>query len=199
MSNVSNHLQVLKSAFKDKKKRNQNLILLVVLLVLLLVACNYIFSDKKLINLKTNTKNQNNNNTSNSTSQSENINSNNTTSSNTDNSKLEEKLSLVLSQINGVSDVSIVLSYFQDSKQNVVYNTKEQQKNGETSSEKVVAYNEQSGNKSAIVESVECPKVEGAIVVARGVSSVDIRSKIASAIATVVNIPVYKVQVFEKQ
>lgn len=186
---MNNQLEVIKSAFKDKNKRTQNLILLVVLLVILLFACNYIFK----------TDNKNN---SNSTSSNSNIdNSNNVTSSTskTNNSELEEKLSIILSQIQGISDVSIVLSYSQEEKQNVVYNTKEEETNGKSTTEKVVAYNEQSGSKSAIVESVECPKVEGAIVVAKGADSVDIRSKIASAVSTVVNIPVYKVQVFEKQ
>ena len=45
---MNNQLEVIKSAFKDKKKRTQNLILLVVLLVILLISCNYIFkSDDK--------------------------------------------------------------------------------------------------------------------------------------------------------
>ena len=186
---MSNQLEVLKNAFKDKKKRTQNLILLVVLLVILLISCNYIF--------KTEEENVLN---SNNTSTNKNIDNNNTYSSNSlNNTDLEEKLSIILSQIHGISDVSIVLSYYQEEKQNVVYNTKEELSDGKSTTEKVVAYNEQSGNKSAIIESVECPKVEGAIVVAKGADSVEIRSKIASAVSTVVNIPVYKVQVFEKQ
>lgn len=187
---LNNQLEVLKTAFKDKKKRTQNLILLVVLLVVLLISCNYIFE----------TEDENNLN-SNNTSTSKNINnSNDTISSNSlNNTNLEEKISDILSQIQGISDVSVVLSYSQEEKKNVVYNTKEELSDGKSSTEKVVAYNEQSGNKSAIIESVECPKVEGAIIVAKGADSVDMRSKIASAVSTVVNIPVYKVQVFEKQ
>lgn len=189
---MNNQLKVIKSAFKDKKKRTQNLILLVVLLVILLISCNYIFkSDDKT-----------NKSGSNSTSSNSNINSSEESSNSktsVSNSDLENKLSVILSQIQGISDVSIVLSYSQEEKQNVVYNTKEEQSGDKSTTEKVVAYNEKSGSKSAIVESVECPKVEGAIVVAKGASSVDLRSKIASAVSTVVNIPVYKVQVFEKQ
>ena len=180
---MNNQLQVIKSAFTDKKRRTQNLILLVVLLVLLLVACNYIF--------KSNTPK------SNSTSTSENIVS--SESKKDSNSALEEKLNVVLSQIQGISDVSVVLSYSQEEKQNVVYNTKEETSEGRNTTEKVVAYNEQSGSKTAIVESIETPKVEGAIVVAKGADSVEIRSKIASAISSLVSIPAYKIQVFEKQ
>lgn len=180
---MNNQLQVIKSAFTDKKRRTQNLILLVVLLVILLVACNYIF--------KSNTPK------SNSTSTNENIVS--SESKKDSNSALEEKLNVVLSQIQGISDVSVVLSYSQEEKQNVVYNTKEETSDGKNTTEKVVAYNEQSGSKTAIVESVETPKVEGAIVVAKGADSVEIRSKIASAISSLVGIPAYKIQVFEKQ
>lgn len=180
---MNNQLQVIKSAFTDKKRRTQNLILLVVLLVILLVACNYIF--------KSNTSK------SNSTSTNENIVS--SESKKDSNSALEEKLNIVLSQIQGISDVSVVLSYSQEEKQNVVYNTKEETSEGKNTTEKVVAYNEQSGSKTAIVESVETPKVEGAIVVAKGADSVEIRSKIASAISSLVGIPAYKIQVFEKQ
>ena len=42
------------------------------------------------------------------------------------------------------------------------------------------------------------PVVEGAIVVAKGANSVDIKSRIASAISAITNLPVYKIQVFEK-
>lgn len=43
------------------------------------------------------------------------------------------------------------------------------------------------------------PKIEGAIIVAKGASGVEMKSKIASTISSVTGIPVYKVQVFEKQ
>lgn len=190
---MNNQLEVLKNAFKDKKKRTQNLILLAALLVILLISCNYIFKTEDENVIK-----------SNNTSTNKNIDSSNSKDvlsslKTTDNSNLEERLSVILSQIQGISDVSIVLSYSKEEKQNVVYNTKEEESEGKKTTEKVVAYNEQSGNKTAIIESVECPKVEGAIVVAKGADSVDMRSKIASAVSTVVNIPVYKVQVFEKQ
>ena len=41
-------------------------------------------------------------------------------------------------------------------------------------------------------------KVEGIIIVAKGANTVEIKSKIATAAAMAVNVPVYKVQVFEK-
>ena len=54
-------------------------------------------------------------------------------------------------------------------------------------------------NKVAVISTSTVPNVEGAIVVAKGAKGADMKSKIASAVATCVGIPVYKVQVFEKE
>lgn len=181
-----NYLETIKNITKDKEKRTQNLILLVILLVILLISINLIFD-------------KNGSNESNITKKAESDGNVSSVSNNIDQTDLEKKLENILSQISGISDVSVVLTYSQDTKQNVVYNTKEEIKDGNSSKEASVAYNETSGSKTAIVESVELPKIEGAIVVAKGANSVEIRSKIASAISSVTNIAAYKVQVFEKQ
>lgn len=182
-----NYLETMKNIAKDKQKRVENLVFLIILLVILLISINYIFNtDEK----------------SNSTSLNSNI-INNKESSNVSTSSnqisLEEKLANILSQVNGISDVSVLLTYSSDTKQNIVYNTKEETTDGKTVEEKSVAYNEEGSDKTAIVESVEMPKVEGAIIVAKGANTVDMRSKLATTISNVTGIPVYKVQVFEKQ
>ncbi len=116
--------------------------------------------------------------------------------SNTEN--IEYKLSNILSQISGISDVSVALTYTNSGQSTPVYNTKETTNENQKTTEKNVAYNEKDGDKIAVISTIAVPDVEGAIVVARGASTVEIKSKIASAIATSVGIPVYKVQVFEK-
>ena len=184
-----NYLETIKNIAKDKKRKSENLILLVILLVVLLISINYIFNDSK----------SNSTNTNANIISSEDVNKNNNTSiEKLSNNTLEKKLEDILSKISGISEVSVVLSYSKDSTQNVVYNTKEEEKEGNKIVEKEVAYNEESGKKVAIVESVEMPVVEGAIVVAKGANSVDIKSRIASAISAITNLPVYKIQVFEK-
>lgn len=185
-----NYLETLKNIAKNKERRVENIVFLVILLVVLLISINYLFSsDDK--------KKESNEASGNNTSTSLNIN-NNEESLQTSTTSLEKKLEQVISQIAGISDVSVLITYSQDSKQNIAYNEKEQEKNGEKTSEKSVAYNEDGSKKTAIVETIEAPKVEGAIVVAKGADSVEMRSKIANAIATVTNVAVYKVQVFEK-
>lgn len=185
-----NYLQTIKSIAKNKEKRVENLVLLIVLLVIILIASKFIFSSSD------NKKEE----ISNSTTTKDNINySNGELASKDSSSDLETKLSEILSQISGISDVSVVITYSQDTKQNPVYNTKEQEKSGEKTTEKNVAYNEEGSKKTAIIQTVEMPKIEGAIIVAKGASTVEVRSKIATAVSTLTNVPVYKIQVFEKQ
>lgn len=182
-----NYLATIKDGFKNKDKKTENLIFLIILLVVLLISINYIFKSDK---------------NSNSTSNDKNINSSDSTSSKeteiTEDSEMEKKLENILSQIKGIEDVSVMLTFSSGSKQNIAYNTQEESNSGSSKTEKKVAFNEESGKKTAIVESVENPKVEGIIIVAKGANTVEIKSKIATAAAMAVNVPVYKVQVFEK-
>ena len=182
-----NYLETLKNITKNKEKRVENIVLLIVLLVVILLAGKYIFAGNSD---KTQEK-------SNSTSKEENI---NVSSDSTDSVKLdlENRLSQILSEISGISEVSVVITYLQDNVQTPVYNTKEQVEEGKKTTEKNVAYNEDGSKKTAIIESVQMPKIEGAMIVAKGASTVEIRSKIATAVATLTNVPVYKIQVFEK-
>lgn len=177
-----NYLETMKNIAKDKKRRAENLVLLIILLVILLISINVIFKTDENSSVKEAGNNKDN--------EIPNVNLQTT---------LEDKLSNILSQISGISDVSVLLTYSSDSKQNVVYNTKEENSDGKVIEEKSVAYNEENGEKVAIVESVEMPRVEGAIIVAKGANSVEIKSKLATTISNVTGIPVYKVQVFEKQ
>ncbi len=179
-----NYLTTIKNIFNNKEKRTENLIFLLILLVVLLICINYIF--------KSDDKNSNN------TSSTSNINSSEQSDLENEVESVKKSLEDILSKINGIDDVSVMLTYSSSGKQNLAYNTKEESLDGNKTSEKSVAYNEQSGNKTAIVESTETPKVEGIIIVARGANNVEIKSKIATAAAMVVNVPVYKVQVFEK-
>lgn len=191
-----NYLETIKNITKDKNRKTENLVFLVILLVIFLISIKYIFDDNS-----GEKKSSNSNNTSSNSS----INSNSSTVNNTtistnfsSTTELETKLSNILSQISGISEVSVVLTYSKDTTTIPVYNTKEQEKSGETTTEKSVAYNEEDGNKIAIVQSVELPKVEGVIVVAKGADTVEMKSKISTAISNLTSVPTYKIQVFEK-
>ena len=174
-----NYLETLKNIAKDNKRKRENLILLLVLLVILLVSVNYIFnSDKNLEETEVEEK----------------------IKEQTTITTIEDKICGVLSQISGISEVSIVINYANDGNTDVVYDTKEtmNDQGNVTSVEKTVAYNEKSGEKTAIIEMFSTPKVEGVIVVAKGVQSTELKQKISTALGNLLGIASYKVQVFEK-
>lgn len=180
-----NYLETLKNIAKNKDKRKENLIFLLILLVILLFSCSYIFNNSKTVE------------TINKNIESENISEEKNVISQTE--KVEQKLENILSQISGISDVSVALTYSNNGNSTPIYNTKETTNETQSTTEKNVAYNEENGDKVAVIATTTLPSVEGAIVVAKGASNVEIKSKIANAVAISVGIPVYKVQVFEKE
>ena len=177
-----NYLETLKNIAKDKKK--ENLIFLLILLVILLFSCTYIFNNNNKTKsvMSTNIKDEN----SKSTIEIETTN-------------MEQKLGKILSEISGISDVSVALTYSNDGNNTPIYNTRETVNSSQTTTEKNVAYNEENGTKVAVIATKSLPTVEGAIVVAKGAESIEMKSKIANAVAISVGIPVHKVQVFEKE
>lgn len=176
-----NYLETLKNIAKDKKKGN--LIFLLILLGILLFSCTYIFNSNKTKSvMSTNIKEENNKNMI-----------------DIETTNMEEKLGKILSEISGISDVSVALTYSNDGNNTPIYNTRETVNSSQTTTEKNVAYNEENGTKVAVIATKSLPNVEGAIVVAKGAKSVEMKSKIANAVAISVGIPVHKVQVFEKE
>lgn len=182
---MGNYLETIKNITKDKRK--DNLIYILILCVALFIATSYIFSD----NTKITPKSTENTSNSNSTSTQSNINSSKDI--------MEEKLAKILSEISGINNVSVMITYNSDVKINPVYNTKEEEKEGQKIIDRSVVYNEENSNKTVVIESTVMPTVEGVIVVAAGASNVEIRSKIAQAVSAVTNVAIYKIQVFEKK
>lgn len=179
-----NYLETLKNIAKDKKK--ENLIYLLILCIALFISVSYVFGDNK------NTQNAAQMvSSSNSTSTTNNINNSR--------DEMEEKLAKILSEISGIRDVSVMITYSSDGKVNPVYNTKEEEKEGSKVIDRSVVYNEVGSDKTVVIESTTMPVVEGVIVVASGASNVETRSKIAQAVSAITNVPIYKVQVFEKK
>lgn len=179
------YLETLKNISKDNKRKKENLILLLVLLVILLISINYIFNseDKNKEELVSNESSK-------TIKEQQGDNS----------SDIENKIAQVLSQISGVSEVSVIINYSNDGNTNVVYDIKETlNDNGNiTSIEKNVAYNEENGDKTAIIQMYNTPTVEGVIVVAKGVGGTDLKQRLSTALGNLLGIASYKVQVFEK-
>lgn len=170
----------------NKDKKTSNLILIIILLVILLIAVNYIFNkDKK--STKQNVETVSNN-----------VNQNKSTD-------IETKLENILGKINGIEGASVMLTYSTTEKVIPVYDVKENvdieeekdSTNKKTTTEKTVAYEDTEAGKTAIVESKETAVANGAIVVAKGNITENLKSQIKEAVSAITNIPIHKIQVFE--
>lgn len=168
----------------DNDKKTQNLILGLCLLAVLLFVAGYLTEDSEEGTLEVSSDNVI-------------VQSEDTT---------EAKLAKILSEINGVSEVSVMINYSTTDKIIPVYdikeNTDEEKSDGRTSitsvTEKSVAYKDGTSGKTPIVESTELATALGAIVVAKGVNSGDNVTKIKEAVQCITGIPLYKISVFEK-
>ena len=182
-------------------RKIENLVFFVVLLIITIVIINLIWNGNKQV-----TKQEN------STSSKQLASSNTITTANssatTDN--LAEQLETILAKIQGVGDVKVFINYSETSEVVAMYNettktsnTEENDTSGgvrkiqETDAQKEIIYQEENGEKTPITQKVIQPKVEGAIITAKGANSAEIKANIIQAVEAVTGLATHKIQVFE--
>ena len=67
----------------------------------------------------------------------------------------------------------------------------------EVSNKKEVIYQEINGEKVPVTQSTIKPKIEGAIIIAKGANSSDVKLKITQAVEAATGLATHKIQVFE--
>lgn len=123
-------------------------------------------------------------------------------------------LEAVLSQIQGVGDVSVTVNYASTPERNFAVNTstnnkkttENDQKGGnrivteEDESGQMVLVRENQGNKEepVVVKEIK-PEVRGVIVVAEGADDPETRTSLMNAVSVYLDIPLYKVVVLSKE
>ena len=187
----------------NDKKKIENLVFLIVILIITIVLINYIWNGNKT---------SNNNNTNSAGKQLANTkqNSINNKQISTNSSELEVRLESILSNINGVGDVKVFLNYSESSETVAMYNensktsvTEETDTSGgirkieETDSQREIVYQEDDGSKTPIVQKIVEPKIEGAIITAKGASNINIKTNIIQAVEAATGLATHKIQVFE--
>ena len=190
--NLKNSL--IKSEKKDGEKSIENLILLAILLIIVIVAINYIWKD--------NGKAKKDNVNSTKVLADTNIIEENTSQNN----DLEQKLKKILSNISGVGEVEVLITYSQTSVVNPIYNedygesvTEEEDTSGgkrkvsSTTNKKEVV----SSNNDVITQSVTSPQIQGAVVIAKGAGDANVKANIIQAVEAATGLSTYKIQVFE--
>lgn len=186
----------------NNKRKIENLVFLVVILIITVVAINIIWNGDK-------NKKDKSENTSSKQLASNNTNSIMETSSN-NSAELETKLENILSKIQGVGEVNVFINYSESSEVIPMYNensktsnTEETDTSGgvrkieEQDSQKEIIYKEDNGEKTPITQKVIEPKVEGAIITAKGANDVNVKTSIIQAVEAVTGLATHKIQVFE--
>lgn len=186
---------------ENGKRKTENLVVFVIVLIITVVAMNYILSGKK-------------NKTNNTTQSEEKVLAQKNVDSqveNKDNKQdIETRLENILSNIKGVGNVKVLITYSQESTVIPMYDedtstsiTEEQDSGGgtrtvnESTSKKDIIYEENNGVKMPITQSIINPKIEGAIVTAKGANDANVKTNIIQAVEAVTGLATYKIQVFE--
>lgn len=126
--------------------------------------------------------------------------------------KIDTELEEILCKIEGVGEVNVMITYSQTSQTVPLYNedrttkdTEETDKSGgtrkitESDSKKDIIFKESDGEKQPITQSIISPRIEGAIIAAKGAANVDVKTKIVQAVEAVTGLATHKIQVFEMQ
>ena len=184
----------------DNKKKIESLVFFVIILIITIVMINLIWNgNKETIKKENNIISKQLANKEESTKQ--NI---------TTTSDLEKKLEDILSKIQGVGEVNAFVNYSESSQIVAMYNettktnnTEESDTSGgtrkiqEINSQKDIIYQEDNGEKIPITQKVIEPKIEGAIITAKGAKNAEIKANIIQAVEAVTGLATHKIQVFE--
>ncbi len=189
----------------NNKKKIENLVFFIVVLIITIVVINVIWNgNKKTNNQETNIVNKKlaeSQDTPSGTSELQNNNIQN---------ELESKLEKILSKIQGVGEVQVCINYQESAEVVAMYNensktssTEETDTSGgtrkieEIDTQKDIIYKENNGEKTPITKKVVQPKIEGAIITAKGANNAETKTNIIQAVEAVTGLATHKIQVFE--
>ena len=181
---------------KDNKKKTENLVFILIILIVTVIAINMIWKDD---DKKENTDNIN------TVTKILAVENNKVVS---ESYSLEEKLEYILSNISGVGNVDVLITYNETEEIIPVYNktnkksiTNETDSSGgirtieESDSQQEVIYQ----NDEIIVQKTVSPKIEGAIITATGANDISVKTNIIQAVEAATGLATHKIQVFEKK
>lgn len=189
----------------NNKKKIENLVFFIVVLIITIVVINVIWNgNKKTNNQETNIDNKKLAESQNTLTGISDIQSDNVQN------ELETKLEKILSKIQGVGEVKVCINYQESAEVVAMYNensktssTEETDTSGgtrkieEIDTQKDIIYKEDNGEKTPITKKVVQPKIEGAIITAKGANNTETKTNIIQAVEAVTGLATHKIQVFE--
>lgn len=186
----------------NDKKKIENLVFFIVILIITIIAINIIWNGNKQTN-------KDENGTYSKQLAKTEADDNNETNNNSSNN-IEERLEEILAKIAGVGDVKVFINYSESSEVVAMYNensktsnTEENDTSGgtrkiqEIDTQKDIIYKEDNGEKTPITQKIINPKIEGAVITAKGANNAETKTKIIQAVEAVTGLATHKIQVFE--
>ena len=179
----------------NNKKKTENLVFLLIILVVTVVAINTIWKDEEKGTDTTNSENKK-------------LASNVEEKTIPINNSLEEKLEYILSNISGVGNVDVLITYNETEEIIPVYNKSDKKSvTSETDSEGGIRTIEETDtseeviyqNDEIIIQKTVSPKIEGAIITAIGANNANVKANIIQAVEAATGLATHKIQVFEKK
>lgn len=191
------------NGFKSKEKRVQNLVFLLVLLIITLIIINGILEDDENKNTSVINSSVSKNISIENREDNDLVNVENLSYSNT---QFEEKLEEILSEIKGIEDAKVLITYSETEEIIPIYN----ENNSVSETEEGVGENKKVVKEESITKDIilddssniliqkkKSPKVEGAIIVVKGDFDVNVKTNIVSAVEAITGLASHKIQVFE--
>lgn len=191
---------------ETNKKKLENIVVFIVILIITIIVINVIWNGED--------KNENEKQTTDSNKRLADTsyqNNNTETTDSTNDDNMVTNLEEILSNIRGVGNVKVMITYAETSKTVPVYNEESTEENTEetdseggtrkvtqTDVKKEVIYEESDGGgKTLITQSIISPTIEGAIITAEGASDASVKTNIIQAVGAVTGLATHKIQVFE--
>lgn len=202
----NNFLEKVKTIFSNSegnnKKKIENLVVFIIILIITVIAINIIWKDDNKEEMSGSTYKQLANTNTNSIGE--------IVETNITEDTLSAKLENILCKISGVGKVNVLITYSESSQIVAMYNENSKQsiteesdsgggnrKIAETDVTKDIIYKEEDGEKVPITQKVIQPKIEGALIIAKGAGDANVKSSIIQAVSAVTGLATHKIQVFE--
>lgn len=178
----------------NNKKMIENLVIFLILAVIVMIVINSVYKESDSSTQNVSTSNVIN------------------TTLNTEAEKsIEERLSLILSQIRGAGKVDVMISYqtevqkvpMTDVKTTTTVTNEKDSNGGERKTEEInkeesVIYEETGSSKVPVVKQNLLPEIVGVIVVADGAGSLSVKENLIHAVEAIVDVPTHHIQVFAR-
>ena len=113
--------------------------------------------------------------------------------------ELESRLAAIVGKIEGVSNVSVLITYENSGvKKHGIDSKEDVTSSGDTTSvkkESTAVMNKESSHEEPFITEEVMPQIRGVLIVAKGVNSSFVKSEIADAVSAVLGVAVHKVKV----